>query len=213
MGFGILFLACFFTFVGILTPLSAFTYVIGSALMLYALYKLSEQNKMFLLSAIGSFVLFLVSLATVFLYVFGIVSVSAYSITVLIQSYLTVLIAILLLIGIYLISKEVELKKIQARAVVNIIFVAIYFLCDVISSLVKSEEILKRIGLIGIISEIIYIALILINVFNCYMRICYEDDKDMSKSTTGVPVLDFLNKMYDKATKGKKNEPRNKGGK
>lgn len=213
MGFGILFLACFFTFVGILTPLSAFTYVIGSALMLYALYKLSEQNKMFLLSAIGSFVLFLVSLATVFLYVFGIVSVSVYSITVLIQSYLTVLIAILLLIGIYLISKEVELKKIQARAVVNIIFVAIYFVCDVISSLVKSEEVLKRIGLIGIISEIIYIALILINVFNCYMRICYEDDKDMSKSTTGVPVLDFLNKMYDKATKGKKNEPRNKGGK
>lgn len=213
MGFGILFLACFFTFVGILTPLSAFTYVIGSALMLYALYKLSEQNKMFLLSAIGSFVLFLVSLATVFLYVFGIVSVSVYSITVLIQSYLTVLIAILLLIGIYLISKEVELKKIQARAVVNIIFVAIYFVCDVISSFVKSEEVLKRIGLIGIISEIIYIALILINVFNCYMRICYEDDKDMSKSTTGVPVLDFLNKMYDKATKGKKNEPRNKGGK
>ena len=213
MGFGILFLACFFTFVGILTPLSAFTYVIGSALMLYALYKLSEQNKMFLLSAIGSFVLFLVSLATVFLYVFGIVSVSVYSITVLIQSYLTVLIAILLLIGIYLISKEVELKKIQARAVVNIIFVVIYFVCDVISSLVKSEEVLKRIGLIGIISEIIYIALILINVFNCYMRICYEDDKDMSESTTGVPVLDFLNKMYDKATKGKKNEPRNKGGK
>ena len=213
MGYGILFLACFFTFVGILTPLSAFTYVIGSALMLYALYKLSEQNKMFLLSAIGSFVLFLVSLATVFLYVFGIVSVSVYSITVLIQSYLTVLIAILLLIGIYLISKEVELKKIQARAVVNIIFVVIYFVCDVISSLVKSEEVLKRIGLIGIISEIIYIALILTNVFNCYMRICYEDDKDMSKSTTGVPVLDFLNKMYDKATKGKKNEPRNKGGK
>ena len=32
----------------------------------------------------------------------------------------------------------------------------------------------------------------LITVFNSYMRICYEDDKDMTKKT-GVSPMDFLN--------------------
>ena len=212
MGFGILFLACFFTFLGVLTPLSAFTYVIGFAIMLYALYKLSSQNKWFTASCILSLVLLLISLVIVIMYVFGAVEGALYTFLIRLQTNLTPIIAIFILVAISVIAKEVDLKKIQARAIVNIVFLIIYFVCDTLSIVIKSEEAIKRIGLVGVISQIIYTLLILINVFNCYMRICYEDDKDMSNSSSGIPAFDFLNKMLNKAMdKNRKNKPDNKG--
>ena len=41
----------------------------------------------------------------------------------------------------------------------------------------------------------------LVIIFNCYMRICYEDDKDMQKEGTGFKALDFLNKSLNRVSK------------
>ena len=55
MGFGLLFIGYFFTFVGALAlPISAYTYVLGAGIILFSLKKLILENKMFVASAIFS---------------------------------------------------------------------------------------------------------------------------------------------------------------
>ncbi len=214
MGFGILFFACFLTYFGALTPLSAYTYVLGSALMLFALYKLSGQNKPFMCSAVGSAVLLIDSLIVVVLSVFGIVGNTFYLVAFNVQIFLSPILLIVILFSIYLLAKEVGLRKIQGWCIIDFVFILLSLICDIVSMLVSNEQAFARLGLVCIVSQIIYSALLLVIVFNCYARICYEDDKDMENKTTGMPVFDFLNKAFDKASgKNKKNEPRNKGDK
>ena len=51
MGFGLLFIGYFFTFIGALAlPISQYTYVIGTGIILYSLKKLILENKMFKLT-------------------------------------------------------------------------------------------------------------------------------------------------------------------
>lgn len=213
MGFGILFFACFLTCFGELTPLASYTFVIGSALILYALYKLYDQNKFFLLSAIGAFLLLLVSIITVIMNAFGINNM-LYRIMVNVQTYTSAALVFLMLIAIYLLAKEVELRKIQGWCIVDGIFVFIYLACDISSMMIKSNAVFVRLGVVCLVAQILYTVLLLVILFNCYARICYEDDKDMKKETTGMPVFDFLNKIFNKATnKNKKSGPRDKGDK
>ncbi|MBO5312723.1 MAG: hypothetical protein J6B29_02030 [Clostridia bacterium] len=214
MGFGLLFFACFLMYAGAITPLASFTFVIGSALMMYALFKLSEQNKMFFVGFCSSVVMLVLSLIIVVMYVFGASSNVFYKTLVDVQIYLSPAIAIIALIAIAIIAKEVDVKRIQARAIVNIIFVFIYVVFDIISRIVKNAEAMQRVGLVCFIAQIIYTLLLLVNTFNCYMRICYEEDRDMSQESSGIAVFDFLNKLMNKATdKNRKNGPKNKGDK
>ncbi|MBQ8147101.1 MAG: hypothetical protein IJ039_09980 [Clostridia bacterium] len=213
MGFGILFFACFLTYFGELTPLASYTFVIGSALILYALYKLYDQNKFFLLSAIGAFLLLLVSIITVIMSAFGINNM-LYRIMVNVQTYTSAALVFLMLIAIYLLAKEVELRKIQGWCIVDGIFVFIYLVCDLSSMMIKSNAVFVRLGVVCLVAQILYTVLLLVILFNCYARICYEDDKDMKKETTGMPVFDFLNKIFNKVTnKNKNNSPKDKGDK
>ena len=213
MGFGILFVACFLTYFGEITPIASYTYVLGSALILFALYKLHDQNKFFFASAIGSFLLLVISIVTVIMNAFGINNLF-YRAMIYSQTYTSVTVLFLMLIAIYLLAKEVELRKIQGWCIVDGIFVFVYVVSDVLSIIIRSNEVFVRLGMICLISQILYTVLLLIILFNCYARICYEDDKDMKKETTGMPVFDFLNKIFNKAIdKGNKNEPKSKGDK
>ena len=130
MGFGILFFGCFLTYFGALTPIGSFTYLLGSAIMLYALYKLFELNKMFLFSAIASFVFMIMSLAIVVMCVFGMDGNSVYSIFTKVQNYFAPALLILIHIAIYLTSKEVGLTGLK-RQIIQYFF---FFFCHIISS-------------------------------------------------------------------------------
>ena len=213
MGFGILFFACFLTYFGALTPISAFTCVLGFALMLSALYKLSCQNKMFAFSAIFDALLLLISVVVVVMYVFGVQN-AFYSTLIVIQTTLVPFLLFPLHMAIYLLAKEVELRKIQGWCIVNFVFVAINVICNIASMFVKRDFAASRLGLVYIVTEVLYSVMLLVILFNCYMRICYEDDKEMEKENTGIPFFDFLNKLFDKATdRNRKNGTGNKGGK
>ncbi len=213
MGFGLLFFACFLTYFGSLTPLGTYTFVLGSAIMLYALYKLSGQNKMFLCSAIGTAILLLDSMVVVICDVFGFVD-TFYKVIFGIQSLVAPLLILLMLSAIFLLAKEVELRKIQAWCIVDASFVLIYLICDIVSAFVGSTAVIARLGLVCIISQVLYSMLLLVILFNCYARICYADDKEMDKNATGMPIFDFLNKLFNKASdKGRKNGPSEKGDK
>ena len=205
MGFGLLFFACFLTYFGALTPIGAFTYVLGSAIMLYALYKLSAENIFFAISAVLSALLMLLSMVIVVLDVFGSVG-TLYLVLVEIQVYVAPLLLITMLVATYKIAKAVDLRKIQAWSVVNVFFVSIYLVCDMVSLFVYNAEALKRLGLVCLITQVMFSAFMLVILFNCYARICYEDDKDMQGKNSGIPIFNFLNKAFDKVSKKNKGD-------
>ena len=204
MGFGLLFFACFLTYFGALVPaFSIYFYVAGSAFMLFALYKLSSQNRMFFISTVISLAFLVLSIVIVTMSVFAQSSGTLYRILIYAQTVLAPVLLIVVMVAVFVIAKEVELRKIQGWSLVNcgLIFVAMVF--ELISSFVSSGEAIARLGLVWIILRVLYSAFTLVILFNCYARICYEDDADMEKSTTGMPVFDTLNRIFDKATKKK----------
>ena len=199
MGFGILFLGYFIAFVGGLTPISMYTYVLGAGIIVYSLKNLIYENKLFVASIFTAGALELVSIAVVIIKLFGFDRLGIYSILSIIQSYLAPTLSIVLFLAIYVIAKSVDLKKLQARVVVNIIVTSIYIIFAVIFNFTRNDII----GLISIIAQIVSVLFALVIIFTCYMRICYEDDKDMSKSETGFKPLDILNKGLNKVSKKK----------
>ena len=204
MGFGLLFFACFLTYFGALVPaFSIYFYVVGSAFMLYALYKLSNQNKLFFVSTLVSLVFLILSIVIVALSVFAQSSGALYRVLIYAQTVLAPVLLIVVMAAIFIIAKEVELRKIQGWSIVNTALIVIAMIFEIISMFVNSGEAIARLGLVWIILRVLYSAFTLVILFNCYARICYEDDADMEKSTTGMPVFDTLNRMLDKATKKK----------
>ena len=204
MGFGLLFFACFLTYFGALVPaFSIYFYVVGSAFMLYALYKLSNQNKLFFVSTLVSLMFLILSIVIVALSVFAQSSGALYRVLIYVQTVLAPVLLIVVMAAVFIIAKEVELRKIQGWSIVNTALIVIAMIFEIISMFVNSGEAIARLGLVWIILRVLYSAFTLVILFNCYARICYEDDADMEKSTTGMPVFDTLNRMLDKATKKK----------
>lgn len=204
MGFGLLFFACFLTYFGALVPaFSIYFYVVGSAFMLYALYKLSNQNKLFFVSTLVSLVFLILSIVIVALSVFAQSSGALYRVLIYVQTVLAPVLLIVVMAAIFIIAKEVELRKIQGWSIVNTALIVVAMIFEIVSMFVNSGEAIARLGLVWIILRVLYSAFTLVILFNCYARICYEDDADMEKSTTGMPVFDTLNRMLDKATKKK----------
>lgn len=204
MGFGLLFFACFLTYFGALVPaFSIYFYVIGSAFMLYSLYKLSSQNKLFFVSTVISLVFLVLSIVIVVLSVFAQSSGAVYRTLVYAQTVIAPILLIVVMLAVYAIAKEVDLRKIQGWSIVNSVIILLSMIFEIISSFVGNGEAIARLGLVWIILRVLYSAFTLVILFNCYARICYEDDADMQKDTTGMPVFDTLNKMFDKATKKK----------
>lgn len=204
MGFGLLFFACFLTYFGALVPaFSIYFYVVGSAFMLYALYKLSNQNKLFFVSTLVSLVFLILSIVIVALSVFAQSSGALYRVLIYAQTVLAPVLLIVVMAAVFIIAKEVELRKIQGWSIVNTALIVIAMIFEIVSMFVNSGEAIARLGLVWIILRVLYSAFTLVILFNCYARICYEDDADMEKSTTGMPVFDTLNRMLDKAIKKK----------
>ena len=198
MGFGLLFIGYFFTFIGALAiPISQYTYVLGAGIILFSLKNLILENKMFVASAIftGAFELF--SIVTLVLALFKPES-SLNSIFSSIQIALVCILNLLLLFSIYIISREVGATKIQSKSIVNLVVTSISLIFMLLYIALPDANAQARCFLVGYIAMIIYVIFTLITVFNCYASICYEGDEDMEKST-GIKPLDFLNKVLDKA--------------
>ncbi len=212
MGFGILFFACFLTYFGALTPIGAFTYVLGTGIMLYALYKLSGLNKMFVASAIGTAVFLTVSLIVAVMFVFGLDGNTLYKAVAYVQNYLSPAVLLMIMASVFLIAKEVGLRKIQGWSIVNSLFIVCYVVCDILSIFIVGDVATPRLGLVCVITQILFSAFLLVILFNCYAKICYEEDRNMEKKTSGMPIFDFLNRAFNKATdKNRKNKPKDKG--
>lgn len=208
MGFGLLFIGYFFTYIGAVTPLSTFCYVIGTGIIIYSLKNLIFENKLFVASMITSIILEVVSIIKMTMSVLGYVNNTAFEVFNHIQGYLAPVLSILLMISIYMIAKQVGLIKVQGKAVVDLILLGIYVVSAIVFNAINNEFAKQRLFVVNIIAMLICTIFTLIIIFNCYVRICYEGDESMEKETNNKllnPLNKALNKVMDKNNKmGKK---------
>ena len=205
MGFGLLFIGYFFTYIGSITPFSEFTFVIGTGIIIYSLKNLIYENKMFVGAMVSAALLELVSITKLVMSVFGYVNNFAYEVINYIQGYVSPVLSVILVIAIYTIAKEVGLLKVQAKATVDFILLGIYVFSAVIFNVVSSEFLKQRLFVVNVISLIICTVFTLVIIFNCYAGICYEGDESMEKET-GNKILDPLNRALNKAMDKNKSE-------
>lgn len=200
MGFGIMFLGYFFMYIGSFTTLSTYTAIVGSAIILFSLKELIYQNKCFLASAIISILLVFDAIAVVFVDLLMSDTSLAYSILFYSRDILAAALNVMLMISIFVISKEVKLPKIQAKSVITLLFIGVYVICTILCNtvFVSNELMQSRFYPVSVVCQFIAAVIGLVTVFNSYMRICYEDDKDMTKKT-GVSPMDFLNDKLNMA--------------
>lgn len=201
MGFGILFIGYFITYLGALSgavalPIAPFTYLVGAGIIIYSLKNLIYQNKLFLISMISAIALELVSIPVLVLN-FTSPESSPYKVLAIIQISLAFITHLLLLFAILKISSELKITKIQSRAIVNLV-VSTLALIFLILSIMLNEPLNQRFFLVGISACIIFVLFTLGAIFRCYASICYEGDEDMQRET-GFAPFDFLNRMLNKA--------------
>ena len=185
MGFGTLFIGYF-----LLLNLVAYrvTDVIAAAVMLLGLYKLSFVNKYFKGAAIASSVFVVFSLGE-----FG---VSAYemlfrkidspvfiSISSVIRCIIVGALTVLILKGIELVSKEVDIPELSKRAYRMIIISAVTYALWIFleAPFSVNSYILSILSVITIIATIALIFINLSVIYTCYMRICMPGDEDITK--------------------------------
>ena len=197
MGFGLLFIGYFFTFLGAITPLSTYCYVIGTGIIIYSLKNLIFENKLFVATMATSIILEVVSIAKMAIDVLGYVDTPIFNTFNLIQGYLAPVLSIILLLAVYLIAKQVGLIKVQTKAIVDLIIVGIYVISAVIFNILDNQFAKERLFAVSVISQIIYTVFTLVIIFNCYVRICYEGDENMDKET-GNKAFNFLNSALDR---------------
>ena len=193
MGFGIMFIGCCFMLLGAFTTFAPFTYVLGSAIILYSLKELIRQNKMFLITMVMTGVEFALSMTYMFMYVLSSNQVVLNGMS-LALSISNIVFCALNLTAIYLLAKEVELPSIQTKVIITYILMVIYTICVLLLNVFfkGNEFAISRLSIVIFFAQIFYAIMVLVTVANSYIRICYEDDKNMDKKTGNTP-LDFLN--------------------
>lgn len=213
MGFGIMFIGCCFMLLGAFTTFSPFTYVLGSAVVLYSLKELIKQNKLFVATIIAIACEFLLSMVNMFMYVIFPDSAATEYIS-LSLAIVNLVACVILITAIFMLARAVELPSLQSKVIITYILMGIYFIATLLLNLVfkNNEFAVSRLSAVIFFAQLAYVIMTLLVVANSYMRICYEDDKNMEQKTGNAP-LDFLNDKLNSAMtpKEKKDINREKG--
>lgn len=198
MGFGLLFLGYFFMLFIPLGELNLFLNLapIGCIIMFFALQKLIKYCQSCYTFKWARTVLAFLLASTLTSFVLGVFT--ANPLTVSITPYVEILSAILLstysillFIGIFKLSAEVELPKLSARARRMITVALVYGLLALVSGIMQilfsnatnlattTLALLHYTDFASYILEHIFLFLTLALLFTCYIRICLEGDEDM----------------------------------
>lgn len=215
MGFGLLFLGYFVAYLGsFLAEFSVFTFILGAGIILFSLKNLVFENKMFVASAVIAFIL---EISAILVAILGFMFVPetnmAYEIISLVYKWITYALNACLMIAIFVIAKEVDILKIKVMSIVNLIFISTGAIVAFAYDFVNDEFAQLRLRYISVGAQILFVILGLFIIFNCYMKICYEDDQNMQKKSSGIPFFDFLNNKLDRAFEKKNNIGKKRGNK
>ena len=184
MGFGTLFIGYFLI---LNFAYTAFTDAIAGVLVLYGLYKLSNVNREFTISAIISAIFTFAGIAELILEVAQFLSLISlpplvYSVTGIVRASLLCARTAYMLLGMQSVSSEVglgSLSMIIRRLYVLTIPVYGVNLALEIMGLFSLEEVgvLLILSVISLVASITLTVLILIRIYDCYAKICMPEDK------------------------------------
>ena len=120
---------------GAFSPLAPFTYVLGSAIILYSLKELIRQNKAFLIAMVLTGVEFVLSMVNMFMYVLSSNQnvINALSLSL---SIFNIILCATVATAIYIISREVGLPSIQTKVIITYILMGIYLVFLVLANTV-----------------------------------------------------------------------------
>lgn len=204
MGFGLMLIGYIITYAGaLMSQISAFTYILGSGIILFSLRKLIFENKLFIVAISFAFLLEVSSIISLGIQLFGgneaVSLVFAY-----IANSSALLLNLFLMIAIFILAKSVDVPSVKYMSIISTILVGICIALFVACSIVKADYALERLNLLYFILTLIYSVLSAVVIFNFYVRICYEGDEKMQKESSGIPFFDTLNRMFDKIFTKKK---------
>ncbi len=209
MGFGLLFIGYFLTMINspILGLWGTLTRLCGCAVMICASVKLKKYNKAFDLTLIGSVLMAIMTCVLLvinvddFLFDNLIVTGKLFSdvaktVIGYIEQGVSFVFNSFLLWGVFQIARETEVKKITTAAIRNYIFICAYYVIYLVSFLpfVGIQSARSDFALILWILYFVWIGLNIWLLFDCYARICDEDDVDMERKPSKIP---FVNKLRD----------------
>ena len=211
MGFGMLFVGYFITYLMSFHPLGALTRLVGYVMILRACLRLKDYQPSFLFPAVGSLLLSLISAVSLT----GVVTNYLYenlfmgrqiftSATTALVEWINVLLVfafhLVLYYAIHKIAKDTEIGEITVNAVRNLLFFCLYFVCYFLGRLESlGNEMRSYINLAAIILLFTWVILDLILIFSCYAKICDEGDTEMAQKPSRFAFVNRLRSKMDKS--------------
>ena len=211
MGFGLLFIGYFMTYLMSVSYAGYLIRLVGYALMLYAFTKLCAYNRTFKLPLYSVLPLLGVTGVGCFIeigeFLYKFLIIDSFTVTEgfkytlgAVDDVLVFIFHVCLLYAIRAIAKETEVEKLSYAAVRNFVFMCVYQVLSSIALLPFSfVEGYKRYFSMPII--LLYFALIILNlvlIFRCYANICDESDIDMPLKKSR---FEFVNKIREETAR------------
>ena len=193
MGFGLMFVGYFFTY---LISLALVPKILGYAIMTWATVKLSAFDVKFKRCIPALFGLLIISayiLSGDILKYFKIESALfnavATSIVSVAEEALVIAFHILLMLAIGNIARDTGLEKIRFRAMRNLLILCIAEATYTVVALVPKSTVIQTIFAVAVILRFVWIFLDLILLASCYRLICEAGDEDMPDREINIPVI------------------------
>lgn len=203
MGFGLLFIGCFFSLIGLISIVR----VAGFAVVIFASKKLKQYNSSFSLLGIAGVVMTIISLASAAADLVswtigeGYIGTGFVSVLGHIESIASSLFALVLLWAIKNIATDTDERKIRVAAVRNAAFVIIYLGVYAVSILPFGFA--KYFSMPALIIWLVWVILTLVLVFSCYAGICDESDVDMARKPSRFAFINELRAKNDEREREK----------
>lgn len=207
MGFGWLFIGYFLTVmnVPVFGIIGTLVRIVGISVIFMAILKLRKYDSSFNMTLVGAIILSVSSLALLtvgihdllFKYLIidhRIISEGAKTVIGYVDQAMTAVFNALLLWGIFKIAKETEVKKISNASIRNFIFVCCYVFVYALSFL-PTKGIQSAQYEFALITWVLYFVCIILNlilVFSCYANICDEDDVEMERKPSRMPLVNYI---------------------
>ncbi|MBE6600132.1 MAG: hypothetical protein E7640_02855 [Ruminococcaceae bacterium] len=207
MGFGTLFVGYILTYLFVLTPFGYLFELVGSALMLYAMTKLTEYNKNFRYSFFAAIPVVLIALFSSVINSVDMLGVTFIppEMLILVVAYakavFNLLFHIALLTAVADIARETGCGKIRTAAYRNLIIYAFYFVLFIVSNLSVIQANETAYSLIALAGNIFWLAWVILNgtmLYSCYMRICDENDTEMKAKTSRFSFINKFREEFDR---------------
>lgn len=212
MGFGILFIGYFITYVMSMNPIGVVFRILGYALICKATANLSEYDGKFKMAGYMSLSLALLNTfsavikLTSFLYDNMVLASNPFSgmigdiVALYVEPVAVLVFHIFLLLAIRSIAKDTEVSKIVMGASRNIFFIGLYYLLSFVKYILPpsiEQSYNENMALPMLLLYLVWIFLNHALLLSCYAHICDEADVEMTPTRSRFAIL---NKFMDKLT-------------